>query len=256
MRVLLADLAGGPEIGLGAVVDDVALAAIYAAQPRRGTWVRTNFATSLDGAITGPDGKSGSINTPADHVVFELLRAISDVVMVGAGTLRSEGYTPLSVANRWRTTRSELGLREGLPLVCVSRSGQIPPRLRDAASGLVLLATHTGSPGLAEAREVLGGDQVLLCGEDAVDDTRLVAALAERGWQRILCEGGPHLASSLVAAGVLDEVCLSLTPVLVGGDGPRMTTREATVSGYVPRLLVEEDGTVMGRWFRADPVSR
>jgi riboflavin biosynthesis pyrimidine reductase len=55
----------------------------------------------------------------------------------------------------------------------------------------------------------------------------------------------------MVAAGVLDEVCLSLTPVVVGGDGPRMTTAAATVTGYVPRVMVEEDGTVMGRWFRS-----
>ena len=113
------------------------------------------------------------------------------------------------------------------------------------------MATHTGSRGLAEAQAVLGDDQVLLCGEDAVDDTRLVTLLAERGWDRILTEGGPHLVSSMVAAGVLDEVCLSLTPVVVGGDGPRMTTAAATVTGYLPRVVVEEDGTLMGRWFRS-----
>ena len=94
----------------------------------------------------------------ADHVVFELLRAISDVVVVGAGTLRSEGYTALSVANRWQTTRSGLGLADGLPLVCVSNSGAVPPRLRDAPRGTVLMATHTGSPGLAEARDLLGDE--------------------------------------------------------------------------------------------------
>ena len=90
-----------------------------------------------------------------------------------------------------------------------------------------------------------------MCGEEEVDDRRLVAALAERGWNRILTEGGPHLASSMVTAGVLDEVCLSLTPRVVGGSGPRMTTAAAVPTGYLPHVLVEEDGTVMGRWFRA-----
>jgi riboflavin biosynthesis pyrimidine reductase len=113
------------------------------------------------------------------------------------------------------------------------------------------MATHTGSPGLAEARAVLGDEQVLVCGEEAVDDVRLVAMLADRGWRRILTEGGPHLAGSMIAAGVLDEVCLSVTPVVVGGVGPRMTSPAATVTGYVPRVLVEEDGTLIGRWFRA-----
>ena len=250
MRLLLADLPAIGDFGLGEPLDDAALSALYVALPRDGVWVRANFATSLDGAITGPDGRSGSVNSPADHVVFELLRGLSDVVVVGAGTLRSEGYTALSVANRWQATRSELGLAAALPLVCVSNSGEVPPRLRDAPRGTVLMATHTGSSGLAQSREVLGDEQVLVCGEEAVDDVRLVAMLADRGWGRILTEGGPHLASSMIAAGVLDEVCLSLTPIVVGGDGPRMTSAAATVTGYLPWVLVEEDGTVIGRWFR------
>ena len=254
MRLLLADLphlAGGSPLVPGQPLHDASLSAVYAETPRDGVWVRANFATSLDGAITGPDGRSGSVNTAADHVVFELLRALSDVVVVGAGTLRSEGYTALTVANRWRATRSALGLRTDLPLVCVSNSGAVPPRLRDATEGTVLMATHTGSPGLAEAQQVLGPEHVLVCGDDAVDDARLVTMLGDRGWNRVLTEGGPHLVSSMIAAGVLDEVCLSLTPVVVGGDGPRMTSAAATVTGYVPRVLVEEDGTVMGRWFRS-----
>ena len=251
MRLLLADLPAIGDFGLGERLDDAALSALYVALPRDGVWVRANFATSLDGAITGPDGRSGSVNSAADHVVFELLRGLSDVVVVGAGTLRAEGYTALSVASRWQATRSALSLAAELPLVCVSNSGEVPPRLRDAPRGTVLMATHTGSPGLAEARTVLGDEQVLVCGEEAVDDARLVAAFADRGWERILTEGGPHLAGSMVAAGVLDEVCLSLTPVVVGGDGPRMTSTAATVTRYIPRVLVEEDGTLIGRWFRS-----
>ena len=251
MRLLMADLPAVTGFELDRPLDDASLAAVYVVQPRAGTWVRANFATSLDGAITGPDGRSGSVNTAADHVVFELLRAVSDVVVVGAGTLRSEGYTALSVADRWQATRSGLGLADALPLVCVSNSGAVPPRLRDTPRGTGLMATHNGSHGLAESRAVLGDEQVIVCGDDAVDDVRLVTMLADRGWDRILTEGGPHLASSMVAAGVLDEVCLSLTPVVVGGDGPRMTTAAATVTGYVPRVMVEEDGTVMGRWFRS-----
>ncbi len=247
----MADLAGAPPVGRGQPLDDGSLAKVYAEQPRQGVWVRANFATSLDGAITGPDGRSGSVNTVADHVVFELLRALSDVVVVGAGTLRAEGYTALTVANRWQETRFGMGLDIELPLVCVSNSGEVPARLRDAPPGRVLMATHTGSPGLSEAQRVLGTDQVLICGDDAVDDARLVELLGDRGWTRVLTEGGPHLLSSMIAAGVLDEVCLSLTPVVVGGSGPRMTSAAAPVTGYVPRVLVEEDGTLMGRWFRS-----
>lgn len=251
MRLLMAD-GPGSHGSPGTELDDDALAEIYAWRPRPGPWVRCNFAVSLDGAITGPDGRSASVNSEADHVVFELLRALSDVVVVGAGTLRSEGYTPLSVEKRWHATRSASGLHDTLPLVCVSRAGELPPRLVGSPPGSVLLATHTRSPGLARSREQLGADHVLECGEDAVDDRRLVALLAERGWTHILSEGGPQLMSSLIAAQVLDEVCLSVTPVVVGGDGPRMTTTAAPLTGYRPRVLVEGDGTLIGRWLRTD----
>jgi riboflavin biosynthesis pyrimidine reductase len=146
MRLLMADLADAPGIDRGQPLDDASLARVYAEQPRAGVWVRANFATSLDGAITGPDGRSGTVNTAADHVVFELLRALSDVVVVGAGTLRSEGYTALTVGSRWHPTRRQLGLGPDLPLVCVSNSGDVPPRLRQAPRGSVLMATHTRSP--------------------------------------------------------------------------------------------------------------
>jgi riboflavin biosynthesis pyrimidine reductase len=231
-------------------ITDEELADLYAWPPTSGPWVRANFATSLDGAITGPDGRSATVNSEADHVVFELLRALSDVVVVGAGTLRSEGYTPIGVVMRWRATRSALGLANGLPLVCVSNRGDVPPKLLGGAPGAVLLATHTAAAGLAQAREQLGPDSVLICGDTAVDDPQLIDQLVARGWTRILTEGGPHLLSSMVAAGVLDEICLSVTPVVVGGRGRRITTEAAVPTGYAPRVLVEQDGTLLGRWFR------
>lgn len=262
MRLLLADLSGvvvppvppvpSEEGGaVGSVLDDEAMAAVYAAPTGSGPWVRANFATSLDGAVTGSDGRSGSVNSAADHVVFELLRALSDVVVVGAGTLRSEGYGPLRVATRWQPRRLALGLADDLPLVAVTNTGDVPPRLLDAPSGGVLLATHAAAPGLAAAKDALDDDHVLVCGEESVDARRLIEQLIERGLTRILTEGGPHLLGTMLAAGVVDEVCLSITPVVVGGDGPRITGGAALDGAYAPRVLVEQDGTVMGRWTRA-----
>ena len=213
-------------------------------------WLRSNFATSLDGAITGPDGRSGSVNSEADHVVFELLRALSHAVVVGAGTVRSEGYPALSVDKRWQEARRGLGLPDALPVVAVSNRGEVPPSFADQPVGSVLLAMPSGSPGLAGARERLGRDHVVVCGDDTVDGRRLVAALGERGWTQLLCEGGPQLHAALVAAEVVDELCLSITPVVVGGDGPRVTAGVALDAAYRPVVLVEEDGTLMGRWVR------
>lgn len=248
MRQVLADLPGGP-FATGPV-DDRALTRLYAAGCDPDGWVRVNFATSLNGSITGSDGKSGSVNSAADHVVFELLRALSHVVVVGAGTVRAEGYPALVVDPRWTGVRAERGLPEALPLVAVTNRGDVPATFADQPPGSVLLATHTASPGLASARRQLGSDQVLVCGDDAVDDRLLVSTLADLGWTQVISEGGPHLFGSLLAAGVLDEICLSITPVVVGGDGPRISAGAALDAAYRPRVLVEEDGTLMGRWLR------
>ncbi len=248
MRVLLADLPGPFGVPPGGDVDDDGLAGLYAAPP--GRWVRTNFATSIDGSITGGDGRSGTVNSAADHIVFELLRALSDVVVVGAGTLRSEGYGPLTVDHRWAERRAGSGLAPALPIVAVTGSGQVPARLLGAPAGAILLATHAASPGLALAREQLGAEQVLVCGDDAVDDATMLDLLAGRGWPRVLCEGGPHLLGTLMSADVVDEICHSTTPVAVGGGGPRMSAGPAVTRRFVPRVIVEENGTVMTRWCR------
>ncbi len=252
MRLLTADLPGDPGVAspAGSPLDDDALAGVYTAGRDPGGWRRSTFATSVDGAITGSDGRSGSVNSEADHVVFELLRALSHAVVVGAGTVRSEGYPALAVDERWLAVRRGLGLPDALPVVAVSNRGGVPPSFDDQPAGSVLLALPSRSPGLAEARDRLGVDQVVVCGDEEVDARRLVAALAERGWTHLLCEGGPQLHASMLAAGVLDEICLSITPVVVGGDGPRVTSGPGLDAAYRPAVLVEEDGTLMGRWLR------
>jgi len=254
MRLLYAEPMpddGSSSYAVGQSLDDDALAGVYAAGRRPGGWLRTNFATSVDGAITGADGKSGSVNSEADHVVFELLRALSHAVVVGAGTVRAEGYPALTVDSRWSRVRQRMGLPVELPVVAVTNRGEVPPSFLDQPAGSVLLATHTAAPGLDAARKQLGRDQVVVCGEDSVDDGRLVAALVDRGWTQLLCEGGPHLHRSMIAAGVVDEICLSVTPVVVGGDGSRVTAGGGLDAAYRPAVLLEEDGTVIGRWLRA-----
>ncbi len=254
MRLLSVELPGQPvpsSTPLGGAVDDDGLVALYAAGRSPGGWLRTNFATSVDGAITGADGRSGSVNSESDHLVFELLRALSHAVVVGAGTVRSEGYPALTVDERWRAPRRRLGLPDPLPVVAVTNRGDVPPSFLDQPAGSVLLAMPSSSPGLDRAVAELGADQVVVCGDDAVDDRLLVTALAERGWTQLLCEGGPQLHGTLIAAGLVDEICLSITPVVVGGNGPRVTSGDGLDAAYRPVVLVEADGTLMGRWFRS-----
>jgi riboflavin biosynthesis pyrimidine reductase len=211
-----------------AELDDDALRAAYA--PPRLPWLRLNFVSTVDGAATGSDGVSGSINNEADHRVFAALREQADVVIAGAGTIRDEGYRP-----------------NPKPLVVVTRSGTIPPTLLEGDTGQVYVATGASAPGLAEARSVLG-DRVLVLGDDAPDPVAIRSALVGRGFANLLCEGGPHLARDLLAAGVVDELCLTLVATLVAGDAPRITVGDPVDVPLTLHALLEADGTLLGRW--------
>jgi riboflavin biosynthesis pyrimidine reductase len=203
---------------------------IYAAP--RTPWLRVNMISTIDGAATGDSGLTGSINNAPDKMVFDLLRELADAVLVGAGTARAEGYPPLAK-----------------PTVVVSRSGQVPEKMRGAEPGQVLLATCSAAAGLAESREMLGDDHVMVLGSHRVDLTALKSALVDRGYADLLCEGGPHLLRDLLDQGVADEVACTWVPRLVAGLHPRITDGPPVDVHLRLHSLVEEDGTLLGRWF-------
>lgn len=255
MRLIFADDdLGSWTPGVEGVMDREALARAYA-YPELATtqsWVRANFVSTLDGAATGDDGRSSSINTGADREVFGLLRALADVILVGAGTARIEGYRRATVRAPW------LALRDARPahpsMAIVSRSGDIPPLLSQARpdSGAVVLITcrRAGAETIELARGMLGDEQVIVEGDEDVDLAAGLDALALRGLRHILCEGGPHLMRDLTASGRLDELCLTLAPTLVAGDRTRITAGAPVTANLVPRLLIESQGTILGRWSR------
>lgn len=208
-------------------LDDDALQALYA--PPRTPWLRVNFVSTLDGASQGADGLSKGINNASDKRVFHALRRRADVLVVGAGTLRDEGYAHPS-----------------LPLVVVSRSGDVPPTL--VGSERVHLATCSSAPGLAAARSLLGADKVFVLGDDTVDLPDLKSLLADRGWVDQLSEGGPALFGSMLQAGVVDELCLTTVPRLVAGEAIRVAGGVDVDVHLRPEFLLEQDGTLLGRW--------
>jgi riboflavin biosynthesis pyrimidine reductase len=214
-------------------LDDRALCAHYA--PLRTPWLRLNFVATTDGAVQGPDGRSKSINNSADKRVFDALRELADVIIVGAGTARAEGYRP-----------------NPKPMVIVSRSGEVPPSLREGRAGELLMATCSAAPRLAETQEVLGGDDVLVLGEYTPDLTALREELVDRGFADLLCEGGPHLTRDLLAAGVVDEVCLTVVPRLIADVHLRMTAGPPVDIGLRLHALLEDDGTLLQRWTISD----
>ena len=212
---------------VGPDTDD--LAQLYAAPAD--PWLRVNMVETLDGAATGDSGRSGSINNAADQVVYHQLRALADAIVVGAGTARIEGYAPVD-----------------RPTVVVSRQGHVPDRLRGGTPGAVLLATCAAAELLDEARALLGDEQVLVLGSHRVDLAVLKQTLVERGLTQLLCEGGPHLLRDLVADGVADELCATIVPRLVGGDRPRITQGPPVDVPLRLHLLLEAEGTLLGRW--------
>jgi riboflavin biosynthesis pyrimidine reductase len=188
-----------------------------------GPSVAVNFVTSVDGAVT-VDGRTAGLAGPADKAVFRLLRRGCDALLVGAGTLRNERYGALRAGpadGEWRLAR---GLAEHPLLVVVSGSLDLAPDLAALAGAPVrpVVATHRAAPA-ARRRELEAVADVVPVGEDAVDLAALLRLLGDRGVARVLCEGGPLLLGTLTAADLVDDMCLTLSPVLAGAGAGRIT---------------------------------
>jgi riboflavin biosynthesis pyrimidine reductase len=209
--------------------EDADLSAVYAAPDQ--PWLRVNMVSTVDGAATGEDGTSRSINNGVDKVVFDLLRELSDAVVVGAGTVRIEGYA--------------VGRK---PLVVVSRTGSVPPTQRSARSGQVLMATVSTAPHLEEARSLLGGENVLVLGSHRVDLARMKDELVLRGFRHLLSEGGPHLLRDLLDQGVADELDTTTVPRVISGSHRRITDGPPVDVPLRLATLAEHDGTLLARW--------
>jgi riboflavin biosynthesis pyrimidine reductase len=201
-------------------LDDDALTALYA-QP--GPGVRVNFVTSADGAVE-VEGRSKGLQNPADNRVFALLRQFPDALFVGAGTLRQEGYRAVRLDESRRAWRIGRGLDPYPRLVVASRRLDLDPThpaLADAPVRPVVVTCAASPPELR--RSLAPVADVLVHGEKEVDLRAALADLRGRGMARILSEGGPHLFGSLTAADLVDEVCLTVSPLLAGPGAGRIT---------------------------------
>jgi riboflavin biosynthesis pyrimidine reductase len=217
--------------------DAVDLRTAYAVET--GRHVRANFVASADGSVS-LQGKSGTLGNTADRELFQLLRAMSDVVLVGAGTARVENYGGAREVDG-RTP----------PIAVVSRSLDFDPQARLFTDTRVppIVLTCAASP--AGRREALTGvADVVVAGEADVDMRAALDALADRGLRQVECEGGPHLLGWLVAAGLLDELCLTLAPVIAGGTAGRIVAGLQTQVADPMRLLhvLEDDGYLFLRY--------
>ena len=222
-----------------------------------GVWLRANFIASLDGGATFA-GKTGQMGSPGDRAVFGTLRAMADVILVGAGTVRIEGYSGARPTVAQRQRRQARGQTEVPQLAIVSQSGRLdrdmPVFTRTEVPPLVCTCTSAA----AQTRRTLAGlAEVVDCSTsdpDSVDSTAMLATLADRGLTRILTEGGPTLFSAFVAHGLLDDLCLTVAPILVGGSAERITTGAGQVLTPMrcAHILTDDDGYLYTRYVRTD----
>lgn len=221
------------------------------AYPAERPWMRANFVSSLDGAAQGSDHRSGTLSSRPDRRVFGLLRTLADVIVVGAGTARSEGYLPVTASEARSNLRNRLGLAASPSMAVVSRSLRIDVGLLKGGIAPTLVITTESAP--AELRhEVSVIASVMVAGDDDVDMALAKELLISRGFQRMLCEGGPTLMRDLVASGAADEICLTVTPLVLAGDRLRMTQGDVLdpPERFVLRHLLEDESSLFCRYTR------
>ncbi len=220
-----------------------------------GVWLRANMVASLDGAAYH-EGRSQPLSSEADMRVFGVLRGLADAVVVGAQTVRQEGYRPAREREVFARRRAAAGQGPAPAIAVVSAGLDLDFSLPLFTGPLVptLLVTGAAAPQdrVAAARDA--GAEVVFAGEgETVDPARLPAALARRGLRRLLTEGGPRLLGQLVAGDVLDELCFTLAPRITSGGASRIVDGPGLDVPVEFRLdgVLEEDGFLFTRYRRA-----
>jgi riboflavin biosynthesis pyrimidine reductase len=238
--------------------DDARLSDLYAyPEGLQSCWVRGNMIASLDGGATD-DGKAGGLAGAGDRAVFSLMRNAADVILVGATTVRIENYSGAQLPVAARQERQRRGQAEVPPIAVVTRSGNLDPSARFFARTEVPPLILTTSRFSDDTRRRLGSvaEVIDASGPEpaSVDAATVLKILADRGLYRVLTEGGPLFLGTLIENGLLDELCLTVAPILVGGGSKRIVTGLGSVHTKMRRthLLTDDDGYLYSRYVRAE----
>jgi riboflavin biosynthesis pyrimidine reductase len=222
----------------------------------RSCWVRGNMIASLDGGATA-DGKSGGLGGPGDRAVFALMRQLADVILVGAGTARAENYSGAQFSPAHRQARQHRGQVEVPPIAVLTNSAmldhdaklftrtEVPPLILTCADAVADATGRLGS--VAEVIDASGPRS------DRVDVATVLTTLARRGLLRVLVEGGPAILGQLIEDDLLDELCMTIAPLLVGGAANRIATGRGQVHNPMRRghLLSDDAGYLYARYVRS-----
>ncbi len=234
-----------PLLPAGDDLDDEQLAQRYAFPEDLGApFVRVCFVASADGAVSA-GGRSAGLSSPADRRVFLMQRRLADVILVGAGTVRAEDYRGARRPTRGRDTPP--------PIAVVTGSALLDPDSRlftDTRVPPIVLTLASTPPERRERLAAAGADVVAL---ERLTPDLVLAELARRRLHRVLCEGGPTLFGELVAADAVDELCLTVAPLLVAGTAARIATGPASEHRLPLELAdtLHEDGSLLLRYRRA-----
>lgn len=201
--------------------------------PPAATWLRANLVASVTGSAAGDDGTSESLTSSIDRRLLGVIRELADVVLVGAQSVRSENF-PLPKRAR---------------LAVVTQSGNLDGHSLQAEEGRLFVVCPASAT--AEVQRTLPLAHVLEVPTDGstIEPRAIIDSLASAGFSSVVCEGGPRLIAQFVEAGLLDEMCLTTSPVLGGRALPVLGGAEVgAVSAELSQLLIDEDGATYARW--------
>jgi riboflavin biosynthesis pyrimidine reductase len=223
----------------------------YPAEDTMGrTWLRANMVESVDGAAS-VDGRSGGLSGAADRQIFRVLRSLADVVLVGSGTVRDEHYRPAQPSAMVPGLRAGRSATPPIALISGRLDVDLSASLFTEApldARTIVITSQQAPPDRRKA--VAAVADVIVAGADRVDLAGALDALAARGLRRVLTEGGPHLLAQFAAAGLLDELCVTVSPVLGAGDAGRILAGPALPGGLSLSLghVLEDQGFLLCRY--------
>ena len=212
-------------------------------------FVRCNMISSFDGAVT-VNGRSGALGGTADRRIFAILRSFADVVLVGAGTARAENYGPVRLDDRLRGLRMARGQTAVPPIAVVTRSVNLDwssPFFTAAEQRPIVFVTRDCEND--RQRRGMEVAEVVVAGDARVDVRFVMGYFHDSGYRSVLLEGGPGLNGDVARAGLLDELCLTMSPRLVAGHGPRLLAGDelAQPLDLVVLHLLEQEGSLFYR---------
>ena len=202
--------------------------------PRSAVHLRLNLVSTLDGRAAGSDGTSETLTSRADRTILGVIRELSDVVLVGAESVRQEGYL--------RPQRAALAI--------VTASGDLRGHRVDSPASEHPMLVLTTEQGARQAAQTASSAQILvLDGGERLQLRDVVATLRRAGFGRIVAEGGPTLAAQLLEASLVDELCLTVMPRLGGPALPLLTGSPLSIRAAQPHTLITDtSGAQYGRW--------